>query len=165
MEARKAKEEYNPGFFNMDDDIPGCLSYTVDLGDYMILAIDSRPVPAERRHRARHKEHITAGRIDKHVLTWAEEQVKAADAEGKTVVGLMHHGLIPHFKGEDNVLSEYVVDNWRHAATTLADAGMRYIFTGHMHANDVAEFTTPRATTSPTWRPDRSPRTARPCAP
>ena len=26
-------------------------------------------------------------------------------------------------------------------ATTLADAGMRYIFTGHMHANDIAEYT------------------------
>lgn len=143
-EARKAKEEYNPGFFNMDDDIPGCLSYTVDLGNYMILAIDSGQYLPSAGTGLDTKEHITAGRIDKHVLTWAEEQVKAADAEGKTVVGLMHHGLIPHFKGEDNVLSEYVVDNWRHAATTLADAGMRYIFTGHMHANDVAEFTTPK---------------------
>lgn len=143
-EARKAKEEYNPGFFNMDDDIPGCLSYTVDLGNYMILAIDSGQYLPSAGTGLDTKEHITAGHIDKHVLTWAEEQVKAADAEGKTVVGLMHHGLIPHFKGEDNVLSEYVVDNWRHAATTLADAGMRYIFTGHMHSNDVAEFTTPK---------------------
>ena len=143
-QAKEAKKEYNPGLFNTDDDIPGCLSYTVDLGNYMILAIDSGQYLPSAGTGLDTKEHITAGRIDKHVLAWAEEQVKAADAEGKTIVGLMHHGLIPHFKGEDNVLSEYVVDNWRHVATTLADAGMRYIFTGHMHANDVAEFTTPK---------------------
>ncbi len=142
-EAREARKEYGEGELNRDADTPGGLSYSVDLGNYLVLAIDSGQYLPEAGTGLDTKEHITAGRIDKHVLDWATRQVKEADRAGKTVVGLMHHGLIPHFKGEDNILSEYVVDNWRFAATELADAGMRYIFTGHMHANDVAEFTTP----------------------
>lgn len=86
-------------------------------------------------------EHITAGRIDTSLLPWVEQRVKDAIAKGKTPIGLMHHGLVPHFSKEAELLSEYVVDDWQEMATTLADAGMRYIFTGHMHANDIAEYT------------------------
>lgn len=107
----------------------------------MIIGIDSGRYSPDAGTGMDTNEHITAGRIDTSLLPWVEEQVKNAIAKGKTPIGLMHHGLVPHFSKEAELLSEYVVDDWQEMATTLADAGMRYIFTGHMHANDIAEYT------------------------
>ena len=119
----------------------GGLSYTVTYGDYVILAMDSAMYSPDATGMDTN-EHITAGRLDEDLMVWAVDQIQAAEAQGKTVIGLMHHGLLPHFENEDKIVHEYVVENWQECATTLADAGLRYIFTGHMHANDVAEFTT-----------------------
>ena len=120
----------------------GGLSYSVTFGDYVIIGIDSGRYSPDADTGMDTNEHITAGRIDASLLPWVEKQVKDAKEKGKTVIGLMHHGLLPHFSKEAELLSEYVVDDWQEMATTLADAGMRYIFTGHMHANDIAEYTT-----------------------
>ena len=122
-------------------EIAGELSYTVDLGKFTIVAVDSGRYSPDADTGYSENEHITAGRVDDDLLPWVVEKIQAADAEGDTVIGLMHHGLVPHFEGEENILSEYVVDNWQATATAFADAGMRYIFTGHMHANDIAQFT------------------------
>lgn len=122
-------------------EIAGELSYTVDLGKFTIVAVDSGRYSPDADTGYSENEHITAGRVDDDLLPWVVEKVQAAEAEGDTVIGLMHHGLVPHFEGEENILSEYVVDNWQATATAFADAGMRYIFTGHMHANDIAQFT------------------------
>ena len=122
-------------------EIAGELSYAVDLGKFTIVAVDSGRYSPDADTGYSENEHITAGRVDDDLLPWVVEKVQAAEAEGDTVIGLMHHGLVPHFEGEENILSEYVVDNWQATATAFADAGMRYIFTGHMHANDIAQFT------------------------
>ena len=119
----------------------GGLSYSVTVGDYVIIGIDSGRYSPDAETGMDTNEHITAGRIDTSLLPWVEQRVKDAIAKGKTPIGLMHHGLVPHFSKEAELLSEYVVDDWQEMATTLADAGMRYIFTGHMHANDIAEYT------------------------
>ena len=120
----------------------GGLSYAVDLGDFTLVAIDSCMYSPDAGTGYDTNEHVTAGRVDEDLLPWVTERMREAEAEGDTVIGLMHHGLVPHFEGEENILSEYVVEDWRDVATAFADAGMRYIFTGHMHANDIAEYTT-----------------------
>lgn len=119
----------------------GGLSYSVTVGDYVIIGIDSGRYSPDAETGMDTNEHITAGRIDASLLPWVKKRVEEANKNGKTVIGLMHHGLVPHFSKEAELLSEYVVDDWQEAASTLADAGMRYIFTGHMHANDIAEYT------------------------
>ena len=119
----------------------GGLSYSVTVGDYVIIGIDSGRYSPDADTGMDTNEHITAGRIDASLLPWVKQRVEEANENGKTVIGLMHHGLVPHFSKEAELLSEYVVDDWQEAASTLADAGMRYIFTGHMHANDIAEYT------------------------
>ena len=128
----------NPAFSEQ----AGGLSYAVDLGRFTIVAIDSGMYSPDAGTGYDTNEHITAGRVDEDLLPWVTERIEEADAEGDTVIGLMHHGLVPHFEGEEDILSEYVVEDWQNTATAFADAGMRYIFTGHMHANDIAEYTT-----------------------
>ncbi|WP_062047441.1 hypothetical protein [Bacillus sp. JCM 19034] len=63
---------------------------------------------------------------------------------------LAHHGVILHYDGQQTLFSDYIIDNWdvvdpitgKTPAEELADAGLRYVFTGHGHANDVAKITT-----------------------
>ena len=131
----------------VSDEQAGELSYTVDLGRFTIVAIDSGMYSPDAGTGYDTNEHITAGRVDEDLLPWVTDRIEEADAEGDTVIGLMHHGVVPHFEGEENLLSEYVVEDWRNVATAFADAGMRYVFTGHMHANDIAEYTTPTGNT------------------
>lgn len=131
----------------VSDEQAGELSYTVDLGRFTIVAIDSGMYSPDAGTGYDTNEHITAGRVDEDLLPWVTDRIEEADAEGDTVIGLMHHGVVPHFEGEENLLSEYVVEDWRNVATVFADAGMRYVFTGHMHANDIAEYTTPTGNT------------------
>ena len=54
------------------------------------------------------------------------------------VIGMMHHGLIPHFSMEKTLFSNYVVDDWENISAKFADMGMKVIFTGHFHAQDIA---------------------------
>lgn len=119
----------------------GGLSYSVDLGKFRIVAIDSCCYSPDGGNGMDTNEHITAGRIDEDLMPWVVERIEEAEAEGDTVIGLMHHGVVPHFQGEEDLLYEYVVDDWQNVATQLADAGMRYVFTGHMHANDISQYT------------------------
>ena len=123
--------------------VAGELSYYVDEGDFRFVAIDSGRYSPDAETGYAYNEHITGGRIDPTLLPWLTAVTKDADSKGKTVIGFLHHGIVPHFVNEDKTLSEYVIDNWQQNATALADAGMRWVFSGHMHANDRADYVSP----------------------
>lgn len=137
--------DYNARYFENPNaaqgELAGQMSYTVDLGKFRIVAIDSCCYSPDGGNGMGTNEHITAGRIDEDLMPWVVDQIKDAEEAGDTVIGLMHHGVVPHFQGEEDLLYEYVVDDWQNVATQLADAGMRYVFTGHMHANDISQYT------------------------
>lgn len=120
----------------------GGLSYAVTVeDDYLILALDTCMYSPEATGLETNQQ-VTAGRVDEDLLAWAVEQIAAAEAQGKTVIGLMHHAILPHFGMEAELMSDFIVEDWEQTATALADAGLRYLFSGHMHANDIAEYTT-----------------------
>lgn len=87
-------------------------------------------------------EHETRGEMSPELVAWATEQIKAAKAKGNHVIGLSHHGFVPHFSMEPDILKMYLVKDYGTIAAQLADAGLEMIFTGHMHANDIAVMTT-----------------------
>ena len=49
--------------------------------------------------------------------------------------------MIPHFSMEPDILPMYLVNDYERLSKEFADAGMQYIFTGHMHANDCLLYT------------------------
>ena len=87
-------------------------------------------------------EHETSGAISADLEKWVIEQTAAAKARGDLVVGLEHHGLVPHFDVEPTILPMYLVNGYERIAQEYADAGMSAVFTGHMHAVDIAAMTT-----------------------
>ena len=128
--------DYNAQYFENPNaaqgELAGQMSYTVDLGKFRIVAIDSCCYSPDGGNGMG---------TDEDLMPWVVDQIKDAEEAGDTVIGLMHHGVVPHFQGEEDLLYEYVVDNWQNVATQFADAGMRYVFTGHMHANDITQYT------------------------
>lgn len=84
---------------------------------------------------------VTSGAISSATLTWITDKLAEAKAKGKTVIGMMHHGLIEHFSGQSTLFSEYLVDDRANVAARLAAAGLKVMFTGHFHANDAVSAT------------------------
>jgi hypothetical protein len=70
-------------------------------------------------------------------LAWITNQLTVAQAAGKLTVGMMHHGLMEHFQGQKQLFSEYVIDDYQTLAPLFAGLGLKAVFTGHFHANDI----------------------------
>lgn len=81
----------------------------------------------------------TDGNVSETTLDWVVEKATAARTSGKKVIAMMHHPLIPHFTGVDNFVSTAVVGSYETVRNTLADAGIRVVFTGHFHTSDIAK--------------------------
>ena len=125
----------------------GGLSYAARPAEgYTVIAIDSARYSADNTDSGL-DEHETSGAISADLEKWILEQIAAAKSRGDTVIGLQHHGYIPHFTMEPELLPMYLVHDYERLSTAFADAGMGYIFTGHMHANDIAAMTTEAGST------------------
>jgi hypothetical protein len=81
---------------------------------------------------------VVSGRISPETMTWILAKLQEAQAAGKQVIAMMHHGVNLHFAGEDQVFPDYLVDDWQDVSTQLAGAGLQVIFTGHYHSQDAA---------------------------
>jgi len=107
---------------------PSSASYTADLGGgYRLIAIDS----------CVYGEQI--GKITPAVLNWVEKQATRAKADGKKLIGMMHHSLLEHFRNEGVPGGgNFIVENYRDIASKFADWGIKTVFTGHIHSNDIS---------------------------
>ncbi len=105
-------------------------SYAVDLdGDWRLLAIDSCIYGEDD------------GKLSTGVFRWIKAQVQQAKRDGKTLIAMMHHSLLPHYELQP------MIDNWRIFAAWFADHGIRTVLTGHIHANDISSTVTDRGNT------------------
>lgn len=74
-------------------------------------------------------------------LDWAVEQIKSAHKSGNYIFAMTHYPLLP-FSPIMNLIDDAHLTNWEETAIRLADAGLDLIFTGHMHAQAVTDYTT-----------------------
>ena len=120
----------------------GSLSYVArPVEGLTIVAMDTCRYSKENTSNGT-DEHETSGAISADLEKWVIEQTAAAKARGDLVIGLEHHGLVPHFDVEPTILPMYLVNGYERIAQEYADAGMSAVFTGHMHAVDIAAMTT-----------------------
>jgi len=81
---------------------------------------------------------ITSGRLKPQTLGFIRQQVDKARRDGAKIVAMMHHGVIPHFSLEKEILPEYLVKDNDRVARMLADLGVKVVFTGHLHSHDIS---------------------------
>ncbi len=106
-------------------------SYVVDLNDeYRLIAIDSTT------------EGTGAHSVYEERLQWIAEQGEKAKADGKKLIGMHHQNLLEHMIMSNLVQPNGVVSaKSTNAPEVYAQAGIKYVFTGHTHDHDIASYT------------------------
>lgn len=115
---------------------PASLSYIAEpVPDCWLFALDS----------CRYEENIdvpaAGGRLRAETLEWVRAHLDEARRQNKTVIAMMHHGMVEHFIGQGEIFPDFVVEDWDTVGHFLAAGGMKVIFTGHFHAQDVTRKT------------------------
>ena len=109
----------------------GTCSYSANLNDeYTLVALDT----CDERYRVVPNNDIT--RMD-----WEVKQIKAAKKQGKKVIMIMHHNLLEHNPFQKLNEKNYVVNTPYSFAGLLADLGVKLVFSGHTHCNNVKSYT------------------------
>lgn len=112
------------------------LSYLAVINDSTwLLSIDSN------RYEEYKTSSISGGRILPETMKWSLEILKEAASKDVLVMGMMHHGLVEHMPYQSVFFSDYLINDWKSNAQILADNGLKIIFTGHFHSNDITLLT------------------------
>lgn len=115
---------------------PNSLSYVVKLNNSTrLLAIDACKYDENDYDR---NICVTGGRIKPETMAFIRQQVEDAQAHSCKILTMMHHGLVRHWKWQDRVMSDYLVDDWKSQVKSFAQLGLNLVFTGHFHAQDIA---------------------------
>lgn len=111
-------------------------SYVVELkGNYRLIVIDSvNPGESE--------QGMTAERV-----AWVKSQCEKAKADGKYLVAAMHHNFIDRVSAAAFIHKDDSVGNSLGLGDILADNGVKYLFTGHSHNQDVTAFQSEKGNT------------------
>lgn len=137
----KADAFFTPKGYSKDYDgiKGGMLSYAADLGDaYRLIVVDTSIYSVD--NGAKETEHLTDGQVGDDLLKWVVAQANEATAKGKTPLVMQHHNLVPHMDIEEATFWAFVCWDWERIADTYADAGIHYVFTGHLHASDTSAY-------------------------
>lgn len=115
----------------------GMLSYSAALpGGYRLIAIDECKYSADVTEDGL-DEKEGGNYMSPELSAWVLEETRNAVANGETVLGMAHHSFLSHFDLQSVLTDDDMLPNYEKYAYELADAGMHFIFTGHVHANDV----------------------------
>lgn len=113
------------------------LSYMVYPTDKIaILCLDSRKPDTAN-------EHYCEGGITEELLVWAETCATKAKEDGRMVIGMMHHPVMLHFDGHDELAPNYLANQTAgypalsELQRRLAKAGVGTVFTGHYHLQSI----------------------------
>lgn len=120
---------------------PASLSYCCEPSKgLVIIAIDSNmdELNTLTSRGDSTNNYYSSGRIKPETLQWVIDQASSARQQGKLVIAMMHHHLIPHFDKEDRLLTNYIISQHKDVARQLMEAGVHTIFTGHLHVTDAA---------------------------
>ncbi|MBN1970229.1 MAG: metallophosphoesterase [Candidatus Delongbacteria bacterium] len=114
------------------------LSYMVKLKDNLwLLGLDDCKYNSNQFGEHPH----TDGKLSDATMGWIREKLEEAKSKNITVLGMIHHGIVPHFEYQPIMFPEYLTDDFATVSSELADNGLNVIFTGHYHANDIAKTT------------------------
>ncbi len=78
--------------------------------------------------------HVLGGTLTKATQAF----LTAKKAHTDYAVGIAHHSIVEHLTLQKELMTGFIVTDHINSADFLADYGMRYVFTGHGHANDIA---------------------------
>ncbi len=78
------------------------------------------------------------GLFSRQTLAWIEQVLEDAKRQGIPVIGMMHHGVLEHFRENAKYYSDYIVTDFQKVSRLFAKHGLSIVFSGHFHCQDVA---------------------------
>lgn len=113
---------------------PDSLSYIAEpVPGLWILALDS----CRWKENEPGRPPVSGGTFSPETLRWMEDVLIQAKKSKKVVIGLMHHGILEHYPGNENYFPMYVVQDHTDISRMLVQYGVSLMFTGHFHAQDI----------------------------
>ncbi|MDR1628658.1 MAG: metallophosphoesterase [Oscillospiraceae bacterium] len=85
---------------------------------------------------------INGDKFSPGLYEWAASQVRSARAEGDFVFAMHHYPLVPPSPIYPLLSPGKLFDDFGGAVSGLADAGLRFVFTGHTHMQNISSVTT-----------------------
>ncbi len=90
--------------------------------------------------------HETGGKISIDCVDWMESVMNSLPAAADTgdeftAMVTVHQNLLEHWDKEGEILKDFTLYYYEYLVKRFLNMGIRYSFTGHMHANDVAYYT------------------------
>lgn len=79
------------------------------------------------------------GEVDERLEGWIKIQLDEAKRDGCSVLAMCHYPMIPSVPVFD-LVGDAKLKNWRRTASLLADNGVEFILTGHMHIQSINEY-------------------------
>ena len=146
-------EEFRENYKNLGYDLayheyepakPDCanrLSYSVRDGGYRFIMIDTAAYSPDVTENGEYGGE-TRGCLTDECLQWVTDEIADAKACGEVPIGVYHHNFAHHFRAEFSILRGFVIDNYEKLGDILADAGMHFGLSGHIHQNDIAQVIT-----------------------
>lgn len=123
------------GYKNAISEDSNSLSYLAELDESTwLLALDV----------ARYQEYkdrpISSGKLKSETEVWMLAILQKAKEQNKQVIAMMHWGIVEHIPFQNRFFPNYLVDDNKRIASLLADNGVKIVFTGHFHSNDITEY-------------------------
>lgn len=118
-----AEQYANYGYGEGSEREPNTLTYACEpIDGLVVIGIDSG----------------TDGSWSETTLDWITTLASTARKNGKQVIAMMHHPLLPHFTGVENFVETTAVTDYERMRNRLADLDLKVVFTGHIHTSDIA---------------------------
>ena len=80
-------------------------------------------------------------------LEWIRGQVQELTAEGKTVIAVTHHPVIPPTPVYPLISKRDMLGDYENTSRFLADLGIEFVLTGHTHMQSIRSITTEKGNT------------------
>ncbi len=124
------------GFKEAINEDPQSLSYVSEpVKGLWVMALDSS---RWKENKPGHPP-ITDGAFSQKTQEWIESQLILAKKMKKAVIVFLHHGIMEHYPANEKFYGKYVIDESESISKLFATYGVRLVFTGHFHAQDVTK--------------------------
>ncbi|MCF7920764.1 MAG: metallophosphoesterase [Candidatus Cloacimonetes bacterium] len=124
---------YNFGFKQAYSRDVDTLSYCARVKEGLnIITIDAN------QYKNNKDKPLPDGILSDDSVTWAENEIRSSLKRGERIIGVMHHGLVEHFENQGKSFRAFLVNDFDKIGQRLVEAGLDFVFTGHLHAQDIS---------------------------
>jgi 3',5'-cyclic AMP phosphodiesterase CpdA len=128
-------------------------SNSADKNGLTIIGLDTSIYSCDRESRNKDGRTNVPGSIVESQMIWACNKIEEAKKRKDLIIFATHHSIVPNFRNRKMVLSPFLIKEWRdeyksldprlngkNPAEVLADMGVKFVFSGHLHENGSVKY-------------------------